>query len=135
VTLSVLFGERAPRFETKEVGDFFEMMHLWENVLTPGTKWFPSSRTVFEHLNPSHQALTRPWTYGHSSSICQVRSLPGRRFAKPHGAYNVNSTFDFWIRQKNVWLRGLKTGALWSRLALYMLPLKFQSMTNNSNDL
>lgn len=36
VILSVLFGKRAPRFETQEVCDFFEAQHMWEEVLTPG---------------------------------------------------------------------------------------------------
>jgi hypothetical protein len=36
VILSVLFGKRAPRFETQEVCDFFEVQHMWEAVLTPG---------------------------------------------------------------------------------------------------
>ncbi|KAF8608239.1 cytochrome P450 [Ceratobasidium sp. AG-I] len=36
VILSVLFGKRAPRFETKEVTDFFEAQHKWEEVLEPG---------------------------------------------------------------------------------------------------
>ncbi|CAE6507806.1 unnamed protein product [Rhizoctonia solani] len=51
VILSVLFGKRAPRFETKEVSDFFEVQHMWERILTPGSlppidflpflKWMP----------------------------------------------------------------------------------------------
>ncbi|CAE6523007.1 unnamed protein product [Rhizoctonia solani] len=51
VILSVLFGKRAPRFETQEVVDFFEAQHMWEQVLTPGAlppvdflpflKWMP----------------------------------------------------------------------------------------------
>ncbi|EUC67612.1 cytochrome P450 family oxidoreductase, putative [Rhizoctonia solani AG-3 Rhs1AP] len=51
VILSVLFGKRAPRFETQEVTDFFEAQHMWEHVLTPGAlppvdflpflKWVP----------------------------------------------------------------------------------------------
>lgn len=36
VILSVLFGKRAPRFETKEVSEFFEVQHMWEEVLNPG---------------------------------------------------------------------------------------------------
>ncbi|CAE7173942.1 unnamed protein product [Rhizoctonia solani] len=36
VILSVLFGKRAPRFETKEVTDFFNAQHSWEEVLEPG---------------------------------------------------------------------------------------------------
>ncbi|KAF8600199.1 cytochrome P450 [Ceratobasidium sp. AG-I] len=34
--LSVLYGKRAPRFETQEVRDFFEALHLWEEALAPG---------------------------------------------------------------------------------------------------
>ncbi|CAE6457751.1 unnamed protein product [Rhizoctonia solani] len=51
VILSVLFGKRAPRFETQEVVDFFDVQHMWEQVLTPGAlppvdflpflKWMP----------------------------------------------------------------------------------------------
>ncbi|CAE6376736.1 unnamed protein product [Rhizoctonia solani] len=51
VILSVLFGKRTPRFETKEVTDFFEVQHMWEGILTPGSlppidflpflKWMP----------------------------------------------------------------------------------------------
>ncbi|KAF8599139.1 cytochrome P450 [Ceratobasidium sp. AG-I] len=36
VILSVLFGKRAPRFETKEVQDFFEVNHMWSEALAPG---------------------------------------------------------------------------------------------------
>ncbi|KAG9095721.1 hypothetical protein FS749_009926 [Ceratobasidium sp. UAMH 11750] len=36
VILSVLYGKRAPRFETQEVTDFFEMQHNWQGVLSPG---------------------------------------------------------------------------------------------------
>ncbi|CAE7136164.1 unnamed protein product [Rhizoctonia solani] len=53
VVLSVLFGKRAPRFETQEVADFFEVQHMWEHVLAPGAfppvdslpflKWMPRS--------------------------------------------------------------------------------------------
>ncbi|CAE6460257.1 unnamed protein product [Rhizoctonia solani] len=51
VILSMLYGKRAPRFETQEVVDFFEVQHMWENVLAPGAlppvdslpflKWMP----------------------------------------------------------------------------------------------
>lgn len=37
VIFSVLFGKRTPRFETREVCDFFEVQHHWEEVLTPGS--------------------------------------------------------------------------------------------------
>ncbi|KAF8600198.1 cytochrome P450 [Ceratobasidium sp. AG-I] len=37
VIFSVLFGKRAPRFETQEVHDFFESQHMWQRVLAPGT--------------------------------------------------------------------------------------------------
>ncbi|KAG9123388.1 hypothetical protein FRC07_015007 [Ceratobasidium sp. 392] len=33
VILSVLYGKRAPRFETQEVTDFFEMQHNWQGML------------------------------------------------------------------------------------------------------
>ncbi|QRW12783.1 cytochrome P450 family protein [Ceratobasidium sp. AG-Ba] len=36
VILSVLWGKRAPRYETKEVTDFFHAQHKWEEVLEPG---------------------------------------------------------------------------------------------------
>lgn len=36
VMLSALFGKRAPRFETKDVSDFFEVQHMWESILAPG---------------------------------------------------------------------------------------------------
>jgi len=36
IIMSVLFGRRAPRFETTEVTDFFHVQHLWERALEPG---------------------------------------------------------------------------------------------------
>ncbi|EJD48900.1 cytochrome P450, partial [Auricularia subglabra TFB-10046 SS5] len=36
IIMSVLFGRRAPRFETTEVTDFFHVQHLWEHALEPG---------------------------------------------------------------------------------------------------
>lgn len=36
VIFSVLFGKRAPRYETKEVTDFFHVQHLWERLLEFG---------------------------------------------------------------------------------------------------
>ncbi|KAF8599129.1 cytochrome P450 [Ceratobasidium sp. AG-I] len=36
VILSVLFGKRAPRFETQEVQDFFKVQHMWMGALAPG---------------------------------------------------------------------------------------------------
>ncbi|KAK7023184.1 cytochrome P450 [Favolaschia claudopus] len=36
VILSVLYGKRAPRYETREATAFFEAQHEWELVLEPG---------------------------------------------------------------------------------------------------
>ncbi|KAJ7607153.1 cytochrome P450 [Roridomyces roridus] len=36
VILSVLYGKRAPRYETRETTAFFEAQHEWERVLEPG---------------------------------------------------------------------------------------------------
>ncbi|KAJ7621451.1 cytochrome P450 [Roridomyces roridus] len=37
VILSVLYGKRAPRYETRETTAFFEAQHEWERVLEPGS--------------------------------------------------------------------------------------------------
>lgn len=36
VMLSVLFGKRVPRFDSEEATNFFEVQHMWENILAPG---------------------------------------------------------------------------------------------------
>ncbi|KAL0954810.1 hypothetical protein HGRIS_003756 [Hohenbuehelia grisea] len=36
VIMSVLYGKRSPRYETKEATAFFEAQHLWELALEPG---------------------------------------------------------------------------------------------------
>ncbi|KAJ7589603.1 cytochrome P450 [Mycena floridula] len=38
VIMSVLYGKRSPRYETREATAFFEMQHLWEHVLEPGAQ-------------------------------------------------------------------------------------------------
>jgi len=56
VILSVLFGKRAPRYETKEVTDFFHAQHKWEEVLEPGAHppmdLIPILKKVPESLAP-----------------------------------------------------------------------------------
>lgn len=37
MVLSVLFGKRAPRYETKEVTSFFRVQHMWEGLLEFGS--------------------------------------------------------------------------------------------------
>lgn len=34
--MSVLYGKRCPRYETREATAFFEVQHIWEMVLEPG---------------------------------------------------------------------------------------------------
>lgn len=36
IIMSMIFGRRAPRFETSEVDDFFHVQHLWERAIEPG---------------------------------------------------------------------------------------------------
>jgi hypothetical protein len=49
VMLSVLYGKRAPRFETQDICDIFEALHLWESVLATGRTH--SSRPVL-YISP-----------------------------------------------------------------------------------
>ncbi|EIN10089.1 cytochrome P450 [Punctularia strigosozonata HHB-11173 SS5] len=67
VILSVLYGKRAPRYETKETMDFFHVQHLWEHVLEPGAHP-PIDILPFLRYTPERWA---PW-----KSLCrEVRRL------------------------------------------------------------
>ncbi|CAE6388327.1 unnamed protein product [Rhizoctonia solani] len=74
VILSVLFGKRAPRFETKEVTDFFNAQHSWEEVLEPGAhppmdlipilKHVPESLASWKTLCKKTRKLQRDLYFG-----------------------------------------------------------------------
>ncbi|KAF8599111.1 cytochrome P450 [Ceratobasidium sp. AG-I] len=74
VILSVLFGKRAPRFETQEVCDFFEAQHMWEEVLTPGAfppidflpflKYLPTSLASWKTHCETTRCLQRKLYFG-----------------------------------------------------------------------
>ncbi|KAJ3839896.1 cytochrome P450 [Lentinula raphanica] len=38
VIMSVLYGKRCPRYETREAASFFEVQHLWGLILEPGSQ-------------------------------------------------------------------------------------------------
>ncbi|CAE6487691.1 unnamed protein product [Rhizoctonia solani] len=68
------FGKRAPRFETKEVTDFFNAQHSWEEVLEPGAhppmdlipilKHVPESLASWKTLCKKTRKLQRDLYFG-----------------------------------------------------------------------
>jgi len=74
VIFSVLFGRRAPRIETKEVSETFEITHLWGELLSPGAqppvdflpflKYLPTPLASWKTLCDTMRHLTRKTYFG-----------------------------------------------------------------------
>lgn len=61
--LSVLYGKRCPRYETKDATDFFEVEELWEEAVSVGNSTpvdlIPILKYVPEQMGASWKGLLR----------------------------------------------------------------------------